>query len=169
VRKSRLTVDPVVRDSPPLTDQTGTSRRIDLEPEGCRLVHPPRCPWSLKKRSSSKSACALSRTLSGYSKLSVNEQHAQVEELNEIVRLCEQFRKSRSSQSPFKDPTADGMALVFYRVRRNRRSVRWRSAAHSRQCAPAKFDGHSQWTGQCLVDVKRTHQRRGRRHQRHSG
>jgi len=33
----------------------------------------------------------------GYSKLSVNEQHAQVEELNEIVRLCEQFRKAEAA------------------------------------------------------------------------
>ena len=29
----------------------------------------------------------------GYSKLSVNEQHARVDELNEIVRVSEQFRK----------------------------------------------------------------------------
>ena len=51
----------------------------------------------------------------GYSKLSVNEQHAQVEELNEIVRLCEQFRKAEAAGRLLKIPTGDGMALVFYR------------------------------------------------------
>jgi len=29
----------------------------------------------------------------GYSKLSINEQHARIQELNEIVRESEQFRK----------------------------------------------------------------------------
>src|SRR5262249_37894715 len=51
----------------------------------------------------------------GYSKLSVNEQHAQVEQLNEIVRLCEQFRKAEAAGRLLKIPTGDGMALVFYK------------------------------------------------------
>src|SRR6058998_4377697 len=51
----------------------------------------------------------------GYSKLSVNEQHARVEELNEIVRLCEQFRKAEAASRLLKIPTGDGMALVFYK------------------------------------------------------
>jgi TolB-like protein/class 3 adenylate cyclase/Tfp pilus assembly protein PilF len=51
----------------------------------------------------------------GYSKLSVNGQHAQVEELNEIVRLCEQFRKAEAAGRLLKIPTGDGMALVFYK------------------------------------------------------
>src|SRR5262245_12657205 len=50
-----------------------------------------------------------------YSKLSVNEQHAQVEELNEIVRLCEQYRKAEAAGRLLKIPTGDGMALVFYK------------------------------------------------------
>ncbi len=50
-----------------------------------------------------------------YSKLSVNEQRAQVEELNEIVRLCEQFRKAAAANRLLKIPTGDGMALVFYK------------------------------------------------------
>ena len=49
----------------------------------------------------------------GYSKLSVNEQHARVEELNEIVRLSEQFRKAEAADRILKIPTGDGMALVF--------------------------------------------------------
>src|SRR5262245_40530081 len=51
----------------------------------------------------------------GYSKLSVNEQHARVEELNEIVRLSEQFRKAEAANRLLKIPTGDGMALVFYK------------------------------------------------------
>jgi hypothetical protein len=49
----------------------------------------------------------------GYSKLSVNKQHAQVEELNEIVRLSEQFRKGETASRLLKIPTGDGMALIF--------------------------------------------------------
>src|SRR5215831_143106 len=51
----------------------------------------------------------------GYSKLSVNEQHARVAELNGIVRLSEQFQKAEAANRILKIPTGDGMALVFYR------------------------------------------------------
>jgi len=50
----------------------------------------------------------------GYSKLSVNEQHAAVEELNQIVRASEQFQKAERASRLLKIPTGDGMALVFY-------------------------------------------------------
>jgi len=51
----------------------------------------------------------------GYSELSVNEQHARVEELNEIVRLSDQFRNAEAASRLLKIPTGDGMALVFYK------------------------------------------------------
>src|SRR5258705_12356933 len=50
----------------------------------------------------------------GYSKLSINEQHAAVEELNQIVRATEQFQKAEAASRLLKIPTGDGMALVFY-------------------------------------------------------
>jgi TolB-like protein/Tfp pilus assembly protein PilF len=50
-----------------------------------------------------------------YSKLSVNEQHARIEELSDIVRLSEQFRKAEAANRILKIPTGDGMALVFYK------------------------------------------------------
>src|SRR5438045_4278390 len=50
----------------------------------------------------------------GYSKLSVNEQHAAVEELNQIVRASEQFQRVEAASRFLKIPTGDGMALVFY-------------------------------------------------------
>src|SRR5256714_5278563 len=51
----------------------------------------------------------------GYSKLSVNEQHGRVDELNGIVRLSEQFQKAEGANRILKIPTGDGMALVFYK------------------------------------------------------
>src|SRR5881394_741187 len=69
----------------------------------------------LKKEIELEIAHVLFIDIVGYSKLSVNEQHAQVEELNEIVRLCEQFRKAEAASRLLKIPTGDGMALVFYK------------------------------------------------------
>src|SRR4029079_570337 len=51
----------------------------------------------------------------GYSKLSVNEQHGRVDELNQIVRLSEKFQKAEAANRILKIPTGDGMALVFYK------------------------------------------------------
>src|SRR5467141_500559 len=51
----------------------------------------------------------------GYSKLSVNEQHTRVDELNQIVRASDQFRKAEAANRILKIPTGDGMALVFYK------------------------------------------------------
>ena len=50
----------------------------------------------------------------GYSKLSINEQHAAVDELTQIVRATEQFRKAEAADRLIKIAAGDGMALVFY-------------------------------------------------------
>src|SRR5438093_12644944 len=50
----------------------------------------------------------------GYSKLSINEQRAAVDELTQIVRATEQFQKAEASDRLIKIPTGDGVALVFY-------------------------------------------------------
>src|SRR5438552_3336855 len=50
----------------------------------------------------------------GYSKLSINDQHAAVEELNQIVRTSEQFQRAEAAGRLIKISTGDGMALVFY-------------------------------------------------------
>src|SRR6266700_6695428 len=50
----------------------------------------------------------------GYSKLSISDQHAAVEELNQIVRASEQFQSAEAASRLIKIPTGDGMALVFY-------------------------------------------------------
>src|SRR6266496_3927474 len=49
-----------------------------------------------------------------YSKFSINEQRAAVDELNEIVRTSEQFQKAEAADRLIRIPTGDGMALVFY-------------------------------------------------------
>ena len=50
----------------------------------------------------------------GYSKLSINEQQAAVEELNRIVRASEQFQRGGAASRLIRIPTGDGMVLVFY-------------------------------------------------------
>src|SRR5438876_3580305 len=50
----------------------------------------------------------------GYSKLSINDQHAAVEELNQVVRASEQFQRAEAASRLLKIPTGDGIALVFY-------------------------------------------------------
>lgn len=50
----------------------------------------------------------------GYSKLSISDQHAAVEKLNQMVRASEQFRRAEAARRLLKIPTGDGMALVFY-------------------------------------------------------
>ena len=50
----------------------------------------------------------------GYSKLSINDQHAAVEELNQMVRASEQFQRAEGANRLIRIPTGDGMLLAFY-------------------------------------------------------
>jgi Adenylate and Guanylate cyclase catalytic domain len=50
----------------------------------------------------------------GYSKLSINEQNAAVEELNQVVRASDQLQRAGTADRLLKIATGDGMALVFY-------------------------------------------------------
>jgi len=69
----------------------------------------------VKKEIELEIAHVLFLDIVGYSKLSVNEQHGRVDELNGIVRLSEQFQKAEAANRILKIPTGDGMALVFYK------------------------------------------------------
>src|SRR5438445_1684465 len=51
----------------------------------------------------------------GYSKLSINEQRAAIDELTQAVRTSEQFQNAEAAARLIKIPTGDGMALVFYK------------------------------------------------------
>src|SRR6266480_4123178 len=50
----------------------------------------------------------------GYTKLSISDQHAAIEELTRIVRASQQFQRAEAASRLIKIPTGDGMALVFY-------------------------------------------------------
>src|SRR5213079_711949 len=50
----------------------------------------------------------------GYSKLLVNEQIELLQELKQIVRSTESFRKAEARGELIRVPTGDGMALVFF-------------------------------------------------------
>ncbi|HEV2965294.1 MAG TPA: adenylate/guanylate cyclase domain-containing protein [Chthoniobacterales bacterium] len=68
----------------------------------------------IKKEIQLEIAHVLFIDIVGYSKLSINEQRAAVDELNEVVRVSEQFQKAEAAARLIKIPTGDGMALVFY-------------------------------------------------------
>src|SRR5437868_3246814 len=68
----------------------------------------------IKKEIQLEIAHVLFIDIVGYSKLSINEQHAAVEELGQIVRASEQFQRAEAAARLLKIPTGDGMALVFY-------------------------------------------------------
>ena len=68
----------------------------------------------IKKEIELEIAHVLFIDIVGYSKLSINDQHAAVEELNQLVRASEQFQKAEAAGRLLKIATGDGMALVFY-------------------------------------------------------
>src|SRR6266480_3054747 len=68
----------------------------------------------IKKEIQLEIAHVLFIDIVGYSKLSINEQHAAVEELSQIVRAAEQFQRAEAADRLLKIATGDGMALVFY-------------------------------------------------------
>ena len=50
-----------------------------------------------------------------YSKMTIDDQRAVIEQLNMIVQSTDEFRKAESENRFLKIPTGDGMVLVFYR------------------------------------------------------
>ena len=71
-------------------------------------------PAEIKKEIQLEIAHVLFIDIVGYSKLSIKDQHAAVEELNQVVRASEQFKRAESAGRLLKIATGDGMALVFY-------------------------------------------------------
>jgi TolB-like protein/class 3 adenylate cyclase len=68
----------------------------------------------IKKEIQLEIAHVLFIDIVGYSKLSISDQHAAVEELNRVVRASEQFQRAEAASRLLKIPTGDGIALVFY-------------------------------------------------------
>src|SRR5437016_9850997 len=74
----------------------------------------PRMSAEIQKEIQLEIAHVLFIDIVGYSKLSINEQRAAVDELNEVVRASEQFQRAETAGRLLKIATGDGMALVFY-------------------------------------------------------
>jgi len=72
-------------------------------------------PTEVKKEIQLEIAHVLFVDIVGYSKLSINDQLAAIDDLNQGVRASEQFQKAESTARLIKVPTGDGMALVFYK------------------------------------------------------
>jgi class 3 adenylate cyclase len=68
----------------------------------------------IKKEIQLEIAHVLFIDIVGYSKLSINDQHTAVEELNQVIRASEQFQPAEAASRLLKIPTGDGIALVFY-------------------------------------------------------
>jgi TolB-like protein/Tfp pilus assembly protein PilF len=68
----------------------------------------------IKKEIELEIAHVLFIDIVGYSKLSISDQHAAVEELTRIVRASEQFQRAEAANRLNRIPTGDGMALAFY-------------------------------------------------------
>src|ERR1700681_2547224 len=69
----------------------------------------------IKKEIQLEIAHVLFIDIVGYSKVSINEQRAAIDELTQAVRASEQFQDAESAGRLIKIPTGDGMALVFYK------------------------------------------------------
>jgi TolB-like protein/class 3 adenylate cyclase/Tfp pilus assembly protein PilF len=72
-------------------------------------------PSEIKKEIKLEIAHVLFIDIVGYSKLSINDQRAAIDELNHGVRTSEQFQNAEAAARLIKIPTGDGMALVFYK------------------------------------------------------
>jgi TolB-like protein/class 3 adenylate cyclase/Tfp pilus assembly protein PilF len=68
----------------------------------------------IKKEIQLEIAHVLFIDIVGYSKLSINEQRAVIDELTNAVRSSDQYRSAEAAGRLIKIPTGDGMALVFY-------------------------------------------------------
>src|SRR5881398_2243504 len=69
----------------------------------------------IKKEIALEIAHVLFIDIVGYSKLSINDQRAAIDELTQAVRASEQFQNAEAGARLIKIPTGDGMALVFYK------------------------------------------------------
>src|SRR6266513_4654879 len=68
----------------------------------------------IKKEVQLEIAHVLFIDIVGYSKLSINQQRAVVNELTEVVSASDQFQKAEAAERLIKISTGDGIALVFY-------------------------------------------------------
>jgi class 3 adenylate cyclase len=73
----------------------------------------PEMSTEIRKEIQLEIAYVLFTDIVGYSKLLIDEQHALLETLNQVVRGTHQFQNAEAAGKLIKIPTGDGMALVF--------------------------------------------------------
>src|SRR6201997_4034182 len=79
------------------------------------LARPPdKMPIQIKNEIQLEIAHVLFIDIVGYSKLSISDQHAAIEELTRIVRASQEFQRAEAASRLTRIPTGDGMALAFY-------------------------------------------------------
>src|SRR5215475_279683 len=71
-------------------------------------------PTEVNKEIALEIAHVLFIDIVDYSKLSISDQHAAVEELTRIVRASQEFQRAEAASRLTRIPTCDGMALAFY-------------------------------------------------------
>src|SRR5215475_10339242 len=71
-------------------------------------------PTEVNKEIALEIAHVLFIDIVDYSKLSISDQHAAVEELTRIVRASQEFQRAEGASGLTRIPTCDGMALAFY-------------------------------------------------------
>src|SRR5207247_1593200 len=103
--RSMLAIEPAAR--PGIQDLAAQLRR-------CSALADIEMAADGKKEIQLEIAHVLFIDIVGYSKLSINEEQAAVDELTQIVRSTEQFQKAEAADRLIKIATGDGMALVFY-------------------------------------------------------
>ena len=72
-------------------------------------------PAEVKQEIALEIAHVLFIDIVAYSKMSMDDQRAAIEKLNQIVQSTDEYRKAESENRLLKIPTGDGMALIFYR------------------------------------------------------
>src|SRR5881392_1817055 len=71
-------------------------------------------PAEVKQEIALEIAHVLFMDIVAYSKMSIDDQRAAIEKLNQIVQSTDEFRKAESENRLLKIATGDGMALIFY-------------------------------------------------------
>src|SRR5213595_3743105 len=71
-------------------------------------------PAEVKQEIALEIAHVLFIDIVAYSKMSIDDQRAAIEKLNQIVQSTDEFRKEESENRLLKLATGDGMALIFY-------------------------------------------------------
>src|SRR6266581_2249072 len=69
----------------------------------------------IKKEIQLEIAHVLFIDIVAYSKMSIDDQRAAIEKLNQVVQSTDEYRKAESENRLLKLATGDGMALVFYK------------------------------------------------------